>query len=106
MKATRIINDYVEYSWLEIDEKEREKKLEEAQQRGKFYNEWMDYRGSINWKEIPLTYKEYIEVKFSQIEHKELVATYMEDLTPRLDRRRSFREQLIEKNNDYKRRWE
>ena len=106
MKATRIINDYIEYSWNELDEKEQEKKLEEASQKFKYYNEWMDYRGSIVWKEIPLKYKEYIEMKFSQIEHKDLVATHRQDLTPQLDTKRPLKEQLIEKNNDYKRRWE
>ena len=106
MKATRMINDYIEYSWNELDEKEQEKKLAEAIKSKRYYQEWRDYRGSIVYKEIPLTHKQYVEMKFSQIAHKELVATFMQDLTPQLDRRRSFKEQLIEKNNDYKRRWE
>ena len=101
MKATRIINDYIEYSWNELDKEEQEKRLTKAIQ-----SEWMDYRGSIVWKEIPLTHKQYIEMKFSQIEYKDLVATHMQDLTPHLDTRRPLKEQLIEKNNDYKRRWD
>lgn len=107
MKAIRMVKDYIQYSWVELDEKEQKEKLEKARQSNRYYNEWMDYRANqLDWKVKPLTYKKYLEVKFSQIEHTECVATYMQDLTPQMDRRRSFKEQLIEKNNDYRRRWE